>query len=258
VLQTATYRRQKRSTQTDTKTSRRQPHFLPCNSSTLEYFSHLSPCPPLIAQHAQARDEIITPESVGTQLEYVEYEKPPEKYAFAQGTFKTLLSPSSMSASRSTVCSTTSFRTLLTLTGSTLEHCLPSNSSTLEHFSRSPPCPPLAARHAQARGHLRDHHTRVFLLAEPVFCLGLRKLPGDRLLFNLTSYTFLHGCLSQHGMLKHAATYEIITPESVGADTSLVLGKHSGKAAFKVKRGGLVCVLLLLFFFRRNRTSPKT
>lgn len=41
--------------------------------------------------------------------------------------------------------------------------------------------------------------------------------------------------IHQHGMLKHAATYEIITPESVGADTSLVLGKHSGKAAFKAR-----------------------
>jgi len=39
--------------------------------------------------------------------------------------------------------------------------------------------------------------------------------------------------IHQHGMLKHANTYEIMTPESVGADTSLVLGKHSGKAAYK-------------------------
>jgi len=43
--------------------------------------------------------------------------------------------------------------------------------------------------------------------------------------------------IHQHGMLKHAATYEIITPESVGADSSnmLVLGKHSGKAAFRAR-----------------------
>lgn len=44
--------------------------------------------------------------------------------------------------------------------------------------------------------------------------------------------------IHQHGMLKHAATYEIMTPESVGADQtdgrgSLVLGKHSGKAAYR-------------------------
>jgi len=39
--------------------------------------------------------------------------------------------------------------------------------------------------------------------------------------------------IHQHGVLKHAATYEIITPESVGAGSELVLGKLSGKAAYK-------------------------
>lgn len=33
--------------------------------------------------------------------------------------------------------------------------------------------------------------------------------------------------------LAAALSYEIMTPESVGADSALVLGKHSGKAAFK-------------------------
>ena len=37
-------------------------------------------------------------------------------------------------------------------------------------------------------------------------------------------------------MLKNANTYEIITPESIGLSSSeLVLGKHSGRHAFKVK-----------------------
>ena len=37
-------------------------------------------------------------------------------------------------------------------------------------------------------------------------------------------------------MLKHAGTYEIMTPESVGLkQSSLVLGKHSGKHAFNKK-----------------------
>jgi 2-isopropylmalate synthase len=40
--------------------------------------------------------------------------------------------------------------------------------------------------------------------------------------------------IHQAGMLKHAETYEIMTPESVGwTKTNLVLGKHSGRAAFK-------------------------
>ncbi len=42
--------------------------------------------------------------------------------------------------------------------------------------------------------------------------------------------------IHQDGMLKHAQTYEIMTPESVGLTRStLVLGKHSGRAAFKAK-----------------------
>jgi 2-isopropylmalate synthase len=42
--------------------------------------------------------------------------------------------------------------------------------------------------------------------------------------------------IHQDGVLKDAATYEIMTPESVGWSTnSLVLGKHSGRAAFRDK-----------------------
>jgi 2-isopropylmalate synthase len=42
--------------------------------------------------------------------------------------------------------------------------------------------------------------------------------------------------IHQDGMLKHANTYEIMTPESVGVTkTSLIMGKHSGRAAFKSK-----------------------
>ncbi len=42
--------------------------------------------------------------------------------------------------------------------------------------------------------------------------------------------------IHQHGMLQNAETYEIMTPESVGLTRSnLVMGKHSGKHAFKAK-----------------------
>ena len=42
--------------------------------------------------------------------------------------------------------------------------------------------------------------------------------------------------IHQDGMLKNAATYEIMTPESVGwTKSNLVLGKHSGRAAFRDK-----------------------
>jgi len=42
--------------------------------------------------------------------------------------------------------------------------------------------------------------------------------------------------IHQDGMLKHAGTYEIMTPESVGLNkTNLVMGKHSGRHAFREK-----------------------
>jgi len=42
--------------------------------------------------------------------------------------------------------------------------------------------------------------------------------------------------IHQDGVLKNAATYEIMTPESVGLNRStLVMGKHSGRHAFKEK-----------------------
>jgi 2-isopropylmalate synthase len=42
--------------------------------------------------------------------------------------------------------------------------------------------------------------------------------------------------IHQDGMIKNATTYEIMTPESVGVSkTSLVMGKHSGRAAFRAK-----------------------
>ena len=42
--------------------------------------------------------------------------------------------------------------------------------------------------------------------------------------------------IHQDGMLKNAQTYEIMTPASVGIkETTLVMGKHSGRAAFKDK-----------------------
>jgi 2-isopropylmalate synthase len=40
--------------------------------------------------------------------------------------------------------------------------------------------------------------------------------------------------IHQHGMLENRSTYEIMTPESVGLNVSkMVLGKHSGRHAFK-------------------------
>jgi 2-isopropylmalate synthase len=74
-------------------------------------------------------------------------------------------------------------------------------------------------------------------------------LKTSRLLATITSFdvqpnkaivgrnAFAHESgIHQDGMLKNAATYEIMTPESVGwTKSNLVLGKHSGRAAFRDK-----------------------
>lgn len=72
-------------------------------------------------------------------------------------------------------------------------------------------------------------------------------IPASRLLTSITgiavqpnkaivgSNAFAHESgIHQHGMLMNKSTYEIMTPESVGLQaSSLVLGKHSGRHAFK-------------------------
>ena len=78
-------------------------------------------------------------------------------------------------------------------------------------------------------------------------------LKTSRLLATITSFdvqpnkaivgrnAFAHESgIHQDGVLKDKTTYEIMTPESVGWSTnSLVMGKHSGRAAFRDKLSGL-------------------
>jgi len=74
-----------------------------------------------------------------------------------------------------------------------------------------------------------------------------RLYPTSRLISNITGMpiprnkavvgenAFAHEAgIHQHGMLKHHSTYEILRPEDVGLSrSSLVLGKHSGRHAFR-------------------------
>ena len=70
-------------------------------------------------------------------------------------------------------------------------------------------------------------------------------VPTSRLVSRLTGYpvqfnkavvgrnAFAHESgIHQHGVLRDRETYEIMDPESVGARSSIVLGKHSGRAGF--------------------------
>ena len=82
--------------------------------------------------------------------------------------------------------------------------------------------------------------------------------PASRLIANITGIepqpnkaivgknAFAHESgIHQDGMLKNRETYEIITPESIGLvkDDTLVLGKHSGRAAFRDKLAKLGFIL---------------
>jgi 2-isopropylmalate synthase len=80
-----------------------------------------------------------------------------------------------------------------------------------------------------------------------------RLYPTSRLVSNITGMhpprnkaivgenAFSHEAgIHQHGMLQHASTYEIMRPQDVGLSKSnLVLGKHSGRHAFRDRVRGL-------------------
>ncbi|MCP8615754.1 2-isopropylmalate synthase [Salirhabdus salicampi] len=60
-------------------------------------------------------------------------------------------------------------------------------------------------------------------------------VPANKAVVGRNAFAHESG-IHQDGVLKHASTYEIITPEMVGIDSNnLVLGKHSGRHAFKNK-----------------------
>ncbi|MCT2534261.1 2-isopropylmalate synthase [Aquibacillus koreensis] len=60
-------------------------------------------------------------------------------------------------------------------------------------------------------------------------------VPGNKAVVGRNAFAHESG-IHQDGVLKNASTYEIITPELVGVHSNnLVLGKHSGRHAFKDK-----------------------
>jgi 2-isopropylmalate synthase len=60
-------------------------------------------------------------------------------------------------------------------------------------------------------------------------------VPGNKALVGANAFAHESG-IHQDGMLKEKSTYEIITPETIGLkESKLVLGKHSGRHAFREK-----------------------
>ena len=60
-------------------------------------------------------------------------------------------------------------------------------------------------------------------------------VPGNKAIVGANAFALESG-IHQDGMLKEKTTYEIMTPESIGLkESKLVLGKHSGRHAFREK-----------------------
>jgi 2-isopropylmalate synthase len=83
-----------------------------------------------------------------------------------------------------------------------------------------------------ANGIVTEHITKASRLLSSI--TGFQVQPNKAI---VGANAFAHESgIHQDGMLKHAGTYEIMTPESVGLNrSSLVMGKHSGRNAFRAK-----------------------
>ncbi|MEL7537638.1 MAG: 2-isopropylmalate synthase [Pseudomonadota bacterium] len=75
--------------------------------------------------------------------------------------------------------------------------------------------------------------TKLYPTARLVSSVTGMTIPRNKAIVGENAFAHEAG-IHQHGMMKHASTYEIMRPEDVGlARSNLVLGKHSGRHAFR-------------------------
>ena len=75
--------------------------------------------------------------------------------------------------------------------------------------------------------------TRLYPTARLVSGITGMSIPRNKAIVGENAFAHEAG-IHQHGMLQHASTYEIMRPTDVGlSDSNLVLGKHSGRHAFR-------------------------
>jgi len=75
--------------------------------------------------------------------------------------------------------------------------------------------------------------TRLYPTSRLVSSITGMHVPRNKAIVGENAFAHEAG-IHQHGMLQHASTYEIMRPEDVGISRSnLVLGKHSGRHAFR-------------------------
>jgi len=77
------------------------------------------------------------------------------------------------------------------------------------------------------------HTTRLYPTSRLVSNITGMPIPRNKSVVGENAFAHESG-IHQHGMLKHHSTYEIMRPQDVGLSrTHLVLGKHSGRHAFR-------------------------
>ena len=75
--------------------------------------------------------------------------------------------------------------------------------------------------------------TRIYNASRSVITATGSRLQANKAIVGENAFAHEAG-IHQHGVMAHAGTYEIMTPESVGIPRNrMVLGKHSGKHAFE-------------------------
>jgi 2-isopropylmalate synthase len=75
--------------------------------------------------------------------------------------------------------------------------------------------------------------TRLYPTARLVSTITGMQIPRNKAIVGENAFAHEAG-IHQHGMLQHASTYEIMRPDDIGISKSnLVLGKHSGRHAFR-------------------------
>jgi 2-isopropylmalate synthase len=85
--------------------------------------------------------------------------------------------------------------------------------------------------------------TRLYPASRLVSSITGMQVPRNKAIVGENAFAHEAG-IHQHGMLQHSSTYEIMRPEDVGLSrSSLVLGKHSGRHAFRDRVGQLGFVL---------------
>src|SRR6056297_2488204 len=86
--------------------------------------------------------------------------------------------------------------------------------------------------------HTRIDSTKIMHLSRRVATVSCFQVQPNKAIVGKNAFAHESG-IHQDGMLKNAETFEIMRPEDVGlAETNIVMGKHSGRAALRSKLKG--------------------